>query len=547
MKKIIFILILAVSVLLFTGCNNSDTPLGSELDSSQDSHDIQDDSDDGQIDGASDIDEEEFLRTTLYDTDSVMEVSYRPSGVHIYFLGDNFLGNGYAFIEGSKSLHAEAVFYPDGEASSANEPLYFYYEDENVLVSTNDENPRENGVYYRLDDESRQLLSQSLLTNDGVEQKWIATDFIIYSTYFGEMIPESTYVQMTTTDSNGALSLTIQGNGDWIFDGHSTTLESGLSMSGGYVGYDIKVRAEGDTVSVSIHYIDHEYMDDRYISVNFVKDTGGGVYGNLEIDENSDPIVFADVQMERLISEYLGVSVGAIHKEHMELIEKLIIYGDSLFDGLPSYVHYSIPSTQGGIKTLDDLAYCTNLTELYIGNNQISDISALSELKTLNVINLMTNEISDLTPLAELEELHTLILDHNMISDASPLTSLDNLTVLNLGSNNNNSFADMQTISQLTNLQELTLYNNNISDLTPFSSLTDLVLLDLDSNRFSDLSPLQTLTALEDLSIEDNMNLYDISPLLDMPSLDAVFVSDTNVPNMDTSFVLHVNQYGPRG
>ncbi len=546
MKKIVIALLLTIALLLFAGCSNNEAPLDSDTESSQSSQDMQDEADNEQMSDAS-IDEEEYMRTTLYGPDGTMEVSYRPSGVHIYFSGENFLGDGYAFIEGSKSMYREAVFYPDGEGSSSSEPLYIYYQDEAALVSMDSEDPYENGTLYGLDDEARQLLSQNLLTNDGVEQHWIATNFIIYSTYFGEMTPESTYVQMTTTDYDGTLSLTIQGNGDWIFDGHSTDLESGFDMRGFYAGYDIKMNPEGDNVNVSIHYIDHEYMDDRYISLDFEKNTGGGIYDNLEIDENSEPIVFADAELERLISEFLGVPVGEIHKEHMELIEKLVILGDSLWDGLPSYVHYSVSSNQGGIKTLEDLAYCTNLSELYIGNNQISDISALAGLKSLEVINLMTNEISDLTPLAGLDNLHTLILDHNMVSDASPLLSLDNLTVLNLGSNSNNSFADMQSISQMVGLQELTIYNNNIGDLSPISSLVELRILDVDSNHFSDLSPLQNLTNLTDLRIEDNMNLHDISPLLSMPSLEAVFVSDTNVPNMDTTFVLHTNQYGPRG
>ncbi len=546
MKKIVIALLLTIAVLLFAGCSNNEAPIDSDTDPSQSSQNMQDDSDDNMMDDAS-IDEEELMSTTLYGPDGTMEVSYRQSGVHIYFSGENFLGDGYAFIEGSNSMYREAVFYPDGEGSSSNEPLYIYYQDEAALVSNDNENPYENGVLYGLDDEARHLLSQNLLTNDGVEQQWIASNFTIYSTYFGEMTPESTYVQMTTTDSDGALSLTIQGNGDWIFDGHSTTLESGFDMRGFYAGYDIKMNPEGDIVNVSIHYIDHEYMDDRYISLVFEKNTGGGIYGNLEIDENSEPIVFVDAEMERLISEFLSVPVGEIHKEHMELIEKLVILGDSLWDGLPSYVHYSVSSSQGGIKTLDDLAYCTNLSELYIGNNQISDISALAPLSSLEIINLMTNEISDLTPLIGLDKLHTLILDHNMVSDASPLLSLDNLTVLNLGSNNSNSFADMQSISQMVDLQELTIYNNNISDLSPLSSLVELRMLDVDSNHFSDLSPLQNLANLTDLRIEDNMNLHDISVLLNMPSLEAVFASDTRITYIDTSFVLHLNQYGPRG
>ncbi len=549
MKKINLALLLVFTLLVLSACTNTQTQQAQqsgETELSTTDNTEHDTANDTEPEASASqeledpvVEEEELLRALMWGDEGYMEVSYRPSGVHIYFEDE-----GYAFLEGVKSMYGEAVYFPEGDGES--EPLYLHYRDEGTLVSSS-EDPSAPGNFYYMDDEAQQQLSHKLLTNDGQPQQWLATQVLIYSTYWGEMTPESTYVQMTTTDQDGMLSLTIQGNGEWIFDGHSTELENGYEMRGFYAGYNITVRAENDLVHVFIHYIDHEYMDDRYISLKFEQSTGDGVYGNLDIDENAEPIVFVDAEMERLLSEFLGLETGEIYPEHMQLIDKLVIHGDSLWNGLTSEVHWAVRSTQGAITTLDDLVHCSNLKEIYIGNNQISDISALAELSQLEVVNLTTNAVSDLSALSGLEGLHTVILDQNMVSDASPLLGLENLVQLNLGSNNNYSFDDLQSISQMTGLEKLTLFHNDISDLSALSPLVALEYLDLDSNTFSDLSPLQDMQNLRDLSIEDNMNLSDISVLLEMESLEAVFVSDTQIVEQETSFVLHTSQYGPRG
>ena len=59
-----------------------------------------------------------------------------------------------------------------------------------------------------------------------------------------------------------------------------------------------------------------------------------------------------------------------------------------------------------------------NLSELYLLNNQISDISSLAGLTNLTVINLKNNNIRDIKPLANLKKLTYLDLSDNQISAA---------------------------------------------------------------------------------------------------------------------------------
>ena len=70
---------------------------------------------------------------------------------------------------------------------------------------------------------------------------------------------------------------------------------------------------------------------------------------------------------------------------------------------------------------LSVLPLLTNLTDLALSNNAISDISPREELTTLRSLNLSTNYINDISPLVDLTNLTVLHLEGNEISDISPL------------------------------------------------------------------------------------------------------------------------------
>jgi internalin A len=81
----------------------------------------------------------------------------------------------------------------------------------------------------------------------------------------------------------------------------------------------------------------------------------------------------------------------------------------------------------------------TNLTKLYLGENQISDIkplsNLLSNLTNLTFLSLTGNQISDIKPLSNLTNLTSLSLRGNQISDIKPLSNLTKLTRLSLEGN----------------------------------------------------------------------------------------------------------------
>ena len=97
-----------------------------------------------------------------------------------------------------------------------------------------------------------------------------------------------------------------------------------------------------------------------------------------------------------------------------------------------------------GISDLTGLQHATNLTELKLGGNQLSDISALSGLTQSDkpCQTLSSNQLSDISVLSGLTNLTNLTLSRNQtilglgfnqLSDISALSGLTHLTGLALG------------------------------------------------------------------------------------------------------------------
>ena len=114
----------------------------------------------------------------------------------------------------------------------------------------------------------------------------------------------------------------------------------------------------------------------------------------------------------------------------------------------------------------------TNLTELILSDNPISDLSHLSGLPQLIDLILHRCNISDINPLAGLVNLFRLHLYDNSISDVGP-------------------------VANLAKLEDLELERNQIRDVTPIANLVELVVLKLEGNPIRDTSPLYPLTQLE--------------------------------------------------
>ena len=120
-----------------------------------------------------------------------------------------------------------------------------------------------------------------------------------------------------------------------------------------------------------------------------------------------------------------------------------------------------------GITDLTGIEFAINLHSLLLYSpNQVRDISPLSGLTKLEVLDLWDNQVSDISALSGLTRLTTLFLDRNKISDVSALTGLTNLGELYLSQNPLNRSAyclDLHTIKE----RNVGLYNWNFDAPNP--------------------------------------------------------------------------------
>ena len=181
------------------------------------------------------------------------------------------------------------------------------------------------------------------------------------------------------------------------------------------------------------------------------------------------------------------------------------------------------------IRNLTALQFATNLSELGLEDNQISDISPIANLIELRELDFHGNSISDLSPVKGLKNLTFLRLWGNaLLSDLSPVARLSNLQYLRVSYS---SVSDLSPISGLINLTDLGVTDSNVSDLSPVAGLINLEHLDPGNNIASDLSPLAGLIKLKSIITWGNP-ISDLSPLAGLPNLEVISLGGAKVSDL---------------
>ncbi|MCF6206328.1 MAG: leucine-rich repeat domain-containing protein [Sulfurovum sp.] len=103
----------------------------------------------------------------------------------------------------------------------------------------------------------------------------------------------------------------------------------------------------------------------------------------------------------------------------------------------------------------------------------------LAELDWLQALSLSQNQIEDISLLSQLPHLHKLSLSHNRIGDISALRTLTKMKFLFL---HHNAIDDLTPLAQIKRLKKLVADHNRIEDISPLMQLPELVYLDLREN-----------------------------------------------------------------
>ncbi|MEK3912142.1 leucine-rich repeat domain-containing protein [Paenibacillus sp. FSL H7-0331] len=182
------------------------------------------------------------------------------------------------------------------------------------------------------------------------------------------------------------------------------------------------------------------------------------------------------------------------------------------------------------IESLEGLQFATQLTEISLPNNQITNLIPIKNLINLQEVYFASNRITDITPISELTNLLRVSFTANReISDLTPIKNLQHLEYADFSITN---VLDLNALSNLPNLKRLELMSNNFSDLSPLANLQSLERLGIGSNKsISDLSPLNGLIHLQELWITQD-KLTDISSLAGLESLKELHAYANNIQDI---------------
>lgn len=241
-----------------------------------------------------------------------------------------------------------------------------------------------------------------------------------------------------------------------------------------------------------------------------------------------DTVLSKDNRYGQLLELYLNDNQLSDISALCEVAEKTVELKDSQGNVIESYVENVVTNRAPMLRflTLDnnhlddeDLIAFSNfkvLKYLSLGNNNLSSVSNLKDIRTLLELHLQGNHIEDIRDLRYLDHLQSLYLSHNQIRNVfsgskevnvSYLKYLTDLEILYLNDNH------IEDISDLTTLDKLTVLNVNNNQLQDLSVLTDkgntMVELYAEHNEIDSFSFIRNLTGLTRLMLSDNGNVYE--------------------------------------
>lgn len=221
-------------------------------------------------------------------------------------------------------------------------------------------------------------------------------------------------------------------------------------------------------------------------------------------------VVFTEPLIEEAVRLTLGKGESEeISEEDLLTVQEIFVFGDKAAANNEEYAIYCNHFAnndgtvlRGSIDTLDDIAKLKSLRGLYLGFQNINDITPLSGLTMLDNVDLRHNPIQDVSPLRHITSLQFLTIFDTNISDLTALQSCDRLMLVDAGYTPITSLA---AFNGLDSLRVLVIRKSSLLSLDGIETLPLLEQIYLSESNVLDLSPLLLLSHLQEVEISENM------------------------------------------
>ena len=169
------------------------------------------------------------------------------------------------------------------------------------------------------------------------------------------------------------------------------------------------------------------------------------------------------------------------------------------------------------IKGIENL---THLTNLNLGGNQFTAINDIEKLTQLTNLDLSFNQLTIIKGIEKLTQLTNLNLSGNQLTEIKGIEKFTLLTILNL---NSNQLTEIKGIENLTQLTILDLYSNQLTEIKGIEKLTLLTHLDLGVNQLTEIKGLENITQLTGLYLYNN-KLTEIKGIENLSQLTSLYL-----------------------
>ncbi len=148
-----------------------------------------------------------------------------------------------------------------------------------------------------------------------------------------------------------------------------------------------------------------------------------------------------------------------------------------------------------------EISTLTQLTNLDLQKNRLTEIKSLEQLTLLTELDLSENKLVEIKGLEQLTQLINLSLSRNQLTEVKGLERLTRLIKLYLYSN---CLKEIKGLAQLTQLTTIYLYDNQIREIKGLEELNQLTTLHFSNNNLTEIKGLQNLKKLTRLYLQEN-------------------------------------------
>ncbi|XP_033744954.1 leucine-rich repeat and guanylate kinase domain-containing protein-like [Pecten maximus] len=242
----------------------------------------------------------------------------------------------------------------------------------------------------------------------------------------------------------------------------------------------------------------------------------------IDREEITDELDDADDEVDE---EDVELSPGGILDE--ETIGRgLSNLGRSADGAMQVYLHVTVPGFS--LKDIEMIEMFVHLQKVELPYNEITDLSPLSHLKYMLILDVSHNKINRLLDFEPPKNLKEVDLSYNEITEMSDLSQHHYLMKLNLNHNHISEIHGLQNCQRLNTLQlahnkiskiqgldclpiqHLDLCHNQIKRIENLETLKKLLRVNFAGNNIRSLKGLQEHDLLESIDLEDN-EVIDIS------------------------------------